>query len=78
MFLMEEVNPHLHDDAREIRLEIKSGISSTNICHVIHHYACIGYLLHIYGIELPNKVFGYNPTTPINQPNSYISKKVKS
>ena len=36
--------------------------------HAIHHFACIGYLLHIYGIQLPNKVFGYNPTTPINQP----------
>jgi|ETNmetMinimDraft_26_1059896.scaffolds.fasta_scaffold25134_2 hypothetical protein len=36
--------------------------------HAIHHFACIGYLLHIHGLQLPNKVFGYNPTTPVNQP----------
>ena len=32
--------------------------------HAIHHFACIGYLLHLQGIELPDKRFGYNPTTP--------------
>lgn len=35
--------------------------------HAIHHYACIGYLLHIQGAQLPNKIFGYNPTTPKNE-----------
>ena len=35
--------------------------------HAIHHFACIGYLLHFHGTKLPNKVFGYNPTTPENQ-----------
>ncbi len=34
--------------------------------HAIHHFACIGYLLHIHGTKLPNKTFGYNPTTPEN------------
>ncbi len=34
--------------------------------HAIHHFACIGYLLHIHGHQLPSKGFGYNPTTPEN------------
>jgi uncharacterized damage-inducible protein DinB len=32
--------------------------------HAIHHYAIIGYILHQLGIELPDAVFGLNPTTP--------------
>ena len=36
--------------------------------HAIHHFACIGYLLHLQGIELPDRRFGYNPTTPPTTP----------
>ncbi len=32
--------------------------------HAIHHYASIGYIIYQLGIELPDKDFGYNPTTP--------------
>lgn len=31
--------------------------------HATHHYATIGYLIYQLGIELPNAVFGFNPTT---------------
>ena len=34
--------------------------------HAIHHFASIGYLLHLQGIPLPDRRFGYNPTTPIS------------
>lgn len=32
--------------------------------HALHHYATIGYLIYQQGIELPDTMFGYNPTTP--------------
>lgn len=32
--------------------------------HTLHHYATIGYLIYQLGIELPDAMFGYNPTTP--------------
>ena len=32
--------------------------------HALHHYATIGYLIYQLGIELPDAMFGYNPTTP--------------
>ena len=32
--------------------------------HAIHHYASIGYIIHQLGIELPDDMFGFNPTTP--------------
>ncbi|MBO1255713.1 hypothetical protein J3L16_08455 [Alteromonas sp. 5E99-2] len=34
--------------------------------HAIHHFAIIGYILHIRKLTLPDTAFGYNPTTPIN------------
>lgn len=36
--------------------------------HAIHHYACIGYLLHLQGVAIPEQGFGLNPTTPLTQP----------
>jgi len=36
--------------------------------HAIHHYACIGYLLSLQGVEMPGGGFGLNPTTPVQQP----------
>jgi len=35
--------------------------------HAIHHFASIGFIISQLGIELPDKDFGYNPTTPKNQ-----------
>lgn len=34
--------------------------------HAIHHFASIGYIIAQLGIELPDKDFGFNPTTPKN------------
>lgn len=50
----------------EIPTTLGGGVNQAH-SHAIHHFACIGYLLHIHGAQLPNRVFGYNPTTPINQ-----------
>lgn len=36
--------------------------------HAIHHYASIGYIIHQLGIELPDDMFGFNPTTPKKVP----------
>ncbi len=35
--------------------------------HAIHHFASIGYIISQLGIVLPDKDFGYNPTTPRNK-----------
>ena len=55
------------DDLGSGKTEIPSTLGS-GLCqahsHAIHHFACIGYLLHLQGIALPDKGFGYNPTTP--------------
>ncbi len=32
--------------------------------HAIHHFASIGYVIAQLGIELPDSMFGFNPTTP--------------
>ena len=32
--------------------------------HAIHHFASLGYMLYQLGVEIPDKRFGYNPTTP--------------
>lgn len=32
--------------------------------HAIHHYATVGYMMHILGVSLPINSFGVNPTTP--------------
>lgn len=32
--------------------------------HAIHHFACIGHLLSLQGLALPEDGFGLNPTTP--------------
>jgi hypothetical protein len=50
----------------EIPTTLGGGLNQAH-SHAIHHFACIGYILHIHGITLPNKIFGYNPTTPKNQ-----------
>ncbi len=55
------------DDLGSGKIKIPSTLGS-GLCqahsHAIHHFACIGYLLHLQGFELPDKGFGYNPTTP--------------
>jgi hypothetical protein len=33
--------------------------------HTIHHYAIISHLLYSLNIQIPDKTFGYNPTTKI-------------
>ncbi len=35
--------------------------------HAIHHFASLGYVISQLGVELPDKDFGYNPTTPRNK-----------
>ncbi|MDO6803090.1 DinB family protein [Wenyingzhuangia sp. 1_MG-2023] len=37
-------------------------------CHAIHHYASVGYLMHILEIYLPIDGFGINATTPKEKP----------
>lgn len=32
--------------------------------HTIHHFAIIGYILNVLNVEVTDKTFGYNPTTP--------------
>ncbi len=32
--------------------------------HAIHHFAIVGYIISQLGIQLPDKDFGFNPTTP--------------
>lgn len=32
--------------------------------HAIHHYALIGFMLNSLGVNIKDKSFGYNPTTP--------------
>lgn len=32
--------------------------------HAIHHYALIGFMLNGLGVQIKDKSFGYNPTTP--------------
>ena len=32
--------------------------------HATHHYASIGHILCQIGVDVPDNVFGYNPTTP--------------
>lgn len=32
--------------------------------HAIHHFAIIGYILNVLHVEVTDKTFGYNPTTP--------------
>jgi len=34
--------------------------------HAIHHFASIGFIISKLGIDLPDRDFGYNPTTPKN------------
>lgn len=34
--------------------------------HAIHHYASIGYVIAQLELELPDDMFGFNPTTPRN------------
>jgi len=57
----------LVDDLGLGRVEVPStlgaGLSQAH-SHAIHHFACIGYILHLQGIALPDGGFGYNPTTP--------------
>jgi len=35
--------------------------------HAIHHFASLGYVISQLGVELSDKDFGYNPTTPRNK-----------
>jgi len=59
------------DDLGSGKTEIPSTVGAA-LCqahsHAIHHFACIGYLLHLQGIALPDGRFGYNPTTPLSPP----------
>ncbi len=52
---------------QEIPSTLGAGLCQAH-SHAIHHYACIGYLLHLHGLELPDPAFGYNPTTPTPTP----------
>ena len=52
---------------QEIPSTLGAGLCQAH-SHAIHHYACIGYLLHLQGLPLPDLAFGYNPTTPILTP----------
>jgi len=52
---------------QEIPSTLGAGLCQAH-SHAIHHYACIGYLLHLQGLDLPDLAFGYNPTTPITTP----------
>ena len=52
---------------REIPSTLGAGLCQAH-SHAIHHYACIGYLLHLQGLDLPDPAFGYNPTTPMPTP----------
>lgn len=65
-----EISIVLKDNLGQGMVDVPStlggGLCQAN-SHAIHHYACIGYLLHIFGVQLPNKRFGYNPTTPMNK-----------
>jgi hypothetical protein len=69
---LERVDPStpvmMVDDLGAGRTEIPSTIGAA-LCqahsHAIHHFACIGYILHLQGVELPDSRFGYNPTTPL-------------
>ncbi len=47
----------------EIPSTLGAGLCQAH-SHAIHHFACIGYILHLQGIALPDGRFGYNPTTP--------------
>ncbi|MDC9722163.1 MAG: DinB family protein, partial [Urechidicola sp.] len=35
--------------------------------HATHHFASLGYIIALLGIEIPDEDFGYNPTTPKDQ-----------
>lgn len=52
---------------KEIPSTLGAGLCQAH-SHAIHHYACIGYLLHLQGLKLPDPAFGFNPTTPIPIP----------
>ncbi len=68
---LSDINPEveivINDDLGLGMVDVKTTLGG-GLCqahsHAIHHFACIGYLLHIHGADLPNEVFGYNPTTP--------------
>jgi len=40
------------------------GILNQAHSHAIHHFASLGYITHQLNIPLPDKDFGFNPTTP--------------
>lgn len=33
--------------------------------HMLHHFACIGYVLSALEVDIPSERFGINPTTPV-------------
>lgn len=63
-----DANYKLIDDLGQGKIEIPTNlyaIFAQANSHTIHHYAIISHLLYAYDIVIPDKTFGYNPTTPI-------------
>ena len=49
----------------EINYTLSALLAQAN-SHTIHHYAIINYILNGLGIQIEDKNFGFNPTTPKN------------
>lgn len=63
-----DANYKLIDDLGQGKVTIPTNlyaIFAQANSHTIHHYAIISHLLYAYDIVIPDKTFGYNPTTPI-------------
>lgn len=61
---------NLIDDFGQGRITIPTNLYAILVqanSHTIHHYAIISHLLYAYDIVIPDKTFGYNPTTPIKE-----------
>ena len=63
-----DANYKLIDDLGQGKITIPTNLYAIFVqanSHTIHHYAIISYLLNAHDIVIPDKTFGYNPTTPI-------------
>jgi hypothetical protein len=61
---------NLIDDLGQGKVTIPTNLYAIFVqanSHTIHHYAIISHLLFAYDIIIPDKNFGYNPTTPIKE-----------
>lgn len=60
----------LIDDLGQGKVSIPTNLYSILVqanSHTIHHYAIISQLLFLFDININDKSFGYNPTTPIKK-----------